>query len=147
MASPGVLSSIRHYKVWCAINEITNSYVHLYINLRRARDSHHSWQPMCVWSSFVAAGAAVRRINSLRFGQLLRWLSTNALYNERIHGKEEHASWINTIPLKISHLFGFSVSNRLRRCDSLACLRLDSCYSISLFDSNHFIGDTPPLFG
>ena len=34
----------------------------------------------------------------------------NALYNESIHGKEEHATLINT--LKISHLFGFSVSNR-----------------------------------
>ena len=28
----------------------------------------------------------------------------------------------------------------------LACLRLDSRYNISLFDSNHFIGDTSPLF-
>ena len=54
----------------------------------------------------------------------------NALYKESILGKEEHASCINTIALKISHLFGFSVS-----CDSLACLRLDSRYSISLFNS------------
>ena len=28
----------------------------------------------------------------------------NALYNESIHGKEEHATGINMIPLKISHL-------------------------------------------
>ena len=28
----------------------------------------------------------------------------------------------------------------------LACLRLDSRYHISLFDSNRFIGDTSPLF-
>ena len=27
----------------------------------------------------------------------------------------------------------------------LACLRLDSRYSINLLDSNHFIGDTLPL--
>ena len=48
---------------------------------------------------------------------------------------EEHPTWINTIPLKLSHLFGFSVSNRWSQRDSLACLRLDSRYSISLFDS------------
>ena len=70
----------------------------------------------------------------------------NALYNESKNGKEEHATWINTIPLKISHLFGFPVSNRWSQRDSLACLRLDSRYNISLFDSNHFICDTSPLF-
>ena len=70
----------------------------------------------------------------------------NALHNERVHGKEKHTTWINTIPLKILHLLAFSVSNRWSQCDSLACLRLDSRYNISLFDSNHFIGDTSPLF-
>ena len=70
----------------------------------------------------------------------------HALYNERVHEKEEHATSINTIPLKISHLFGFSVSNRCSQCESLACLRLDSRYSISLCDSNHFICDASPLF-
>ena len=38
------------------------------------------------------------------------------------------------------------MSNRCCQCESLACVRLDSRYSISLFDSNHFIGDTSPLF-
>ena len=52
----------------------------------------------------------------------------------------------NTIPLKKSHLFGFSVSNRWSQCDRLACLRLDSRYSISLFDRNHLIYDPSPLF-
>ena len=69
----------------------------------------------------------------------------NALYNESIHGKEEHGTCINTIPLKISHLFGFSLSNRCSQRE-LLCLRLDSRYSISLLDSNHFIRDTSPLF-
>ena len=54
----------------------------------------------------------------------------NALCNESVHGKDEHATWINTIPLKISHLFAFSVSSRWSQCDSLACLRLDNRYSI-----------------
>ena len=34
-----------------------------------------------------------------------------------------------------------------QRCAMLlACLRLDSRYNISLFDSNHFTGDASPLF-
>ena len=34
-----------------------------------------------------------------------------------------------------------------QRCATLlACLRLDSRYNISLFDSNHFTGDASPLF-
>ena len=54
----------------------------------------------------------------------------NTLYNERVHGKEEHATSINTITLTISHLFGFSVSNRLSQSESLVCLRLESRYII-----------------
>ena len=38
------------------------------------------------------------------------------------------------------------MSNRYSQCHSLACLRLDSRFSISLYDSNHFICDTSPLF-
>ena len=98
--------------------------------------------------SFVAVGRpALRHIHSVHFSRAAFTLTVhvNALYNERIHGKEEHGTSINTISLKISHLFRFSVSNRSQR-ESLACLRLDSRYSISLFDSNHFIRDTSPLF-
>ena len=94
--------------------------------------------------SFVAA---VRRIQfSSLWAALTPTVHINALYIESMHGNEEHATWINTIPLKISHLFGFSVSNRWSQCDSLACLRLDSRCHISMFDSNHFICDTSPLF-
>ena len=32
-----------------------------------------------------------------------------------------------------------------RNSMQVGCLRLDSRYNISLFDSNHFIGDTSPL--
>ena len=66
-------------------------------------------------------------IQSVRFGQLL---SINALYNERVYGQEEHATRVNRIPLKISHLFGFPVSNRCSQRESITCLRLESIYNI-----------------
>ena len=40
------------------------------------------------------------------------------------------------------HVYFFEPLDYMR----LACLRLDSRYNISLFDSNHFIGDKSPLF-
>ena len=105
----------------------------LYINLRRSRDCLRGGVPSFV-TAVHASGVPSSRPDS--FSSL--W------------AKEEHASWINMIPLKISHLFGFSVSNQLSQCNSLACLRLDSRCSVSLFDStelcNHFICDTSWLF-
>ena len=58
--------------------------------------------------------AAVRRIHSVRFRGIFYadCPRKRILYNERVHGKEEHATSIITIPLKISHLFGFSELNR-----------------------------------
>ena len=53
-------------------------------------------------------------VGAVGFIQFTLAVHKNALYNERVHGKEEHATSINTIPLQISHLFGFSVSNRKR---------------------------------
>ena len=74
----------------------------VYINLRMARDVflrgglrpdvRHLWRPSDSFSSLLAAFTLTVHIN--------------ALYNERVHGKEEHATSINTFPLKISHLFG-----------------------------------------
>ena len=40
------------------------------------------------------------------------------------------------------HVYFFEPMMAMR----LVSLRLDSRYNISLFDSNHFIGDTSPLF-
>ena len=69
--------------------------------------------------SFVAVGRTdVRRSWRLSDSFSSLWAAftltvhINALYNERVHGKEEHATSINMIPLKISHLFVFTVSNR-----------------------------------
>ena len=102
---------------------------------------------LSVRSSFIRAGHPLNSFSSL-WAAFTLTVHINT-FNESVHGKEEHvhATWINTIPLKISHLFGFSGSNRWSQRDSLACLHLDSRYSISLFYSNHFICDTSPLFG
>ena len=98
------------------------------------------------WTEFLRPYARPSDSFSSLWAAFTLTVHINALFNESIHGKEEHATWINTIPLKISHLFEFSVSNRWSQRDSLGCLRLNSRYGISLFDSNHFICDTSPLF-
>ena len=33
---------------------------------------------------------------------------TNALYNESVHGRKEHATWINSIPLKNCYFIDFT---------------------------------------
>ena len=48
----------------------------------------------------------VRLLPSLQFGLGSCYADCphNALYNESVHGREEHATWINSIPLKIATL-------------------------------------------
>ena len=44
-------------------------------------------------------------LHSVRFGQLFALtVHINALYNESVHGREEHATGINLIPLKMATL-------------------------------------------
>ena len=137
---------------WCIFLWLVNfEYVlsyHLYINLRRSRDGTfvHSFLRPDVRTEFLCSYGRPSDLFSSLWAAFMLTVHINALYNLSVHGKEEHATWINTIPLKISHLFGFSVSNRWSQRESLACLRLDSHYSISLFDSNHFICDTSLQF-
>ena len=62
-----------------------------------------------MWSSF----GWCPRVIQFALGSFMLTVHINALYIESAHGKEEHATLIiNTIPLKISHLFAFTVSNR-----------------------------------
>ena len=61
----------------------------------------------CVWSSFVTAVGFIQ----FTLGSFYADCPHKRAYNERVYGKEEHATGINTIPLKMSHLFGFYVSN------------------------------------
>ena len=45
------------------------------------------------------------RLASVRFWPAFTLtVHSNALYNESVHGREEHATWINSIPLKIATL-------------------------------------------
>ena len=50
--------------------------------------------------SFVAAVRPSDSFSSL-WAAFMLTVDINALYNESVHGKEEHATLINKIPLKI----------------------------------------------
>ena len=54
-------------------------------------------------------------------------------YNESVHRKEQHQVELIRFRKKIHVYFC-----KARNSTQLPCLRLDSCYSISLFDSNDF---------
>ena len=66
--------------------------VYLYINLRRSRDMFVPSfdRSFLTLASFRPAFTLIVHINEL--------------YIENVHGREEHATWINTIPLKIATL-------------------------------------------
>ena len=94
---------------------------------------------------FVPSGVfcLFRSLHSVRFCRRLRcpFIHIVNIMKTCVHGKEEQATSINKKYRIYSRLlFRTEASTRL------ACLRLDSRYIISLFDSNHFIGDTSPLF-
>ena len=98
--------------------------IYLYINVR-SRDGTFM-RP----SGVQAAGGGGDSFSLLWTGFTLT-VHINALHNESVHGKEEHATWIDTDPLEISHLFAFTVSNWWSRRDS----RVYAC----------IVGDTSPL--
>ena len=85
------------------------------------------------------------RIHSVRFGQLLRCahkriVNIMKVYMERKNRQPELIRFRKKDRI-YSRLLFESMKSTL-----LACLRLDSRYYISTFDSNHFIRDTSPLF-
>ena len=83
-------------------------------------------------------------IHSVRFGQLLgcahkRIVNIMKVYMER---KNRQLELIFHKNIAFIHVYFFEPMKSTR----LACLRLDSRYNISMFDNNHFIRDTSPLF-
>ena len=72
-----------------------NQYTYLYINLRRSRD--------VFVPSFVCSFICYPRFSSL-WPAFTLTVHINALYIESVHGREDHATWINSIPLKIATL-------------------------------------------
>ena len=90
-----------------------------------------------------ACGA--RLIHSVRFGQLLRCahkriVNIMKMYMERKNRQLELILFRKNIAFIYVYFFQPMKSTRL------VCLRLDSRYNINMFDSNHFIRDTSPLF-
>ena len=106
-----------------------SSNTYLYINLRRSRDG--AFVRVCVRSCVIVT---LDSFSSL-WAAFTLCTSTHCQYNEIVHRKQQHTSGI-------IHVYFFEPMKSTR----LACLRWDSRYNISLFDNNHFIGDTSPLF-
>ena len=86
-----------------------------------------------------------RFIHSVCFGQLLRCAHKRTVNIMKVHMETKNRQLELVLFRKnmaFTHVYFFEPRNSTR----VACLRLDSHYNISLFDSNHFVGDTSPLF-
>ena len=63
----------------------------------------------------------------------------NALYNESVHGREEHATRINMIPLKLATLLNLQ---SLKMCSlyplRVATIRFSGAWRAGLFGHDHF---------
>ena len=112
-----------NYTRYCLIVIRLIVNINLYINLRRSRD--------VFVRSFVCSFVTLASFSSLSPAFTLT-VDINALYNESVHGREEHATWINTIPLKIATLLTLQTLKWARYFR-------DRCA--------HCIRDESPLFG
>ena len=71
-----------------------------YTSISIFKESH----VMCLFlPSFVCSFVCYPRFSSL-WPAFTLTVHINALYNESVHGREEHATWIDSIPLKITTL-------------------------------------------
>ena len=93
---------------------------------------------MCACLSVCMHVCIKSSLHSVRFGQLLRCahkriVNIIKVYIERNNMQVELIRFVNKYRL-IIHVYFCEARNSMR----LACLRLDSRSSISLFDSSHF---------
>ncbi len=119
-----------------------NIFISIFINLRRSCDCLLIlvvW--VCVFSArvFVCARACVCQIIasfSSLWTAVTLCTSTHCQYKYRVHRKEQHASWTNTIPLKMSHLLPFSFAKRGINVTDV--FTFGKSITIILLDRNHF---------
>ena len=81
-------------------------------------------------------------LRSVRFGQQLRCAHKRIVNIIKVYMERKNRQ-LELIRFRKQYRI---YSRLLFRAEEFACLRLDSRYNISLFDSNHFVGDTSPLF-
>ena len=84
------------------VNELSDEIYRGLYKFKNGTWCFPSWRSAAGRTPFVAAVGFIQFV----LAAFTLTVHINALYNERVHGKEEHATSINTIPLKISHLFG-----------------------------------------
>ena len=132
--------SIIRVSVLCPDRRHTK-YICIYINLRRSRDG--AFVRSCVWSTGVCL---LPLLHSVRFGHQLRCAHkriANIIRKVYMERKNMQLELIDSVKnIAFIHVYFFEPMKSTR----LACLRLDSRYNISMFRSDHFIGDTSPLF-
>ena len=101
------------------------------LNLRMSRDCLRS----CVWSS----------LDSIRFGQILRCAHKRIVNIMKVYMERKNRQ-LELIRFRKKYRIYSRLLFRTDEVNATRMFTLGSRYNINMFDSNHFIRDTSPLF-